>query len=116
MGRGMGAAAVKFSFERAARGKRPWVLEKIAGAPAFIKGGAGEIPGVRVVDERTVELTLAKPFAPFLHLMAYDAASVVPREEAQRLGPGFPSHPGGTGAFRLKEGRPGGRGGARGLR
>ncbi len=104
-GRVMGAADVKFSFERAARGKRPWVFEKIAGAPAFIKGGAGEIPGVRVVDERTVELTLAKPFAPFLHLMAYDAASVVPREEAQRLGPGFASHPVGTGAFRLKEWR-----------
>ena len=88
-GRVMRAADVKFSFERAARGKRPWVFEKIAGAPAFIKGGAGEIPGVRVVGERTVELTLEKPFAPFLHLMAYDAASIVPREEAERLGPAF---------------------------
>lgn len=104
-GRALVAADVKFSFERAARGKRPWVFEKIAGAPAFIKGGASEISGVRVVDERTVELTLEKPFAPFLHLMAYDAASIVPREEVLRLGMAFASRPVGTGAFRLKEWR-----------
>ena len=33
-GRVMRAADVKFSFERGARGKRPWVFEKIAGAGA----------------------------------------------------------------------------------
>ena len=104
-GRLMRAADVKFSFERAARGKRPWVFEKLVGAPAFIKGAAGEIPGVRVLDERTVELTLEAPFAPFLFLMAYDAASIVPREETERLGAAFATRPVGTGAFRLKEWR-----------
>ncbi len=49
---------------------------------------------MRVVDERTVELTLEKPFAPFLHLMAYDAASIVPREEVLRLGDGLREPPG----------------------
>ena len=104
-GRLMRAADVKFSFERAARGKRPWVFEKLVGAPAFIKGAAGEIPGVHVLDERTVELTLEAPFAPFLFLMAYDAASIVPREETERLGAAFATRPVGTGAFRLKEWR-----------
>lgn len=104
-GRLMRAADVKFSFERAARGKRPWVFEKLVGAPAFIKGAADEIPGVRVLDERTVELTLEAPFAPFLFLMAYDAASIVPREETERLGAAFATRPVGTGAFRLKEWR-----------
>ena len=42
-GRPMRAADVKFSFERAARGKRPWVFEKISGVPAFTKGRGGEI-------------------------------------------------------------------------
>src|SRR3989442_8493861 len=28
----------------------------------------------------------SRPFAPFLHLIAYDAASIVPREEADRRG------------------------------
>ena len=107
-GRAMRSADVKFSFERAARGKRPWVFEKIAGAPAFIKGGPGapgEIAGLRAPDERTVEIRLDKPFAPFLFLMAYDAASVVPREETERLGAGFATHPVGSGAFRFKEWR-----------
>jgi peptide/nickel transport system substrate-binding protein len=104
-GRPMQAADVKFSFERAARGKRPWVFEKVSGAPAFIKGQGGGIPGIRVVDEHTVELRLDSPFAPFLFLMAYDAASIVPREETERLGPAFATRPVGSGAFRLKEWR-----------
>jgi len=104
-GRALRAGDVKFSFERAARGKRPWVFEKIAGAPAFIKGGVGEIAGLRVLDDRTVEIRLEKPFAPFLYLMAYDAASLVPREETERLGAAFATRPVGTGAFRLKEWR-----------
>jgi len=100
-GREVRAADVKYSFERAARGKRPWVFEKLVGAREFIKGGAPEIAGVRVVDDGTVELRLERPFAPFLHLMAYDAASIVPREETDKRGAGFASHPVGTGAFRF---------------
>ena len=100
-GREVRAADVKYSFERAARGKRPWVFEKLVGAREFIQGDAPEIAGVRVVDDATVELRLERPFAPFLHLIAYDAASIVPREEADRRGAGFASHPVGTGAFRF---------------
>jgi peptide/nickel transport system substrate-binding protein/oligopeptide transport system substrate-binding protein len=98
-GREMKAMDVKYSFERAAKGKRPWVFEKITGARDFIRGAAPEITGVRVVDDLTVELRLDKPFAPFLHLIAYDAASVVPREEADKAS--FASRPVGTGAFRF---------------
>jgi oligopeptide transport system substrate-binding protein len=100
-GRALEAADVKYSFERAARGKRPWVFERIAGAPAFIRGRASQIAGIRVVDRSTVEITLERPFTPFLYLMAYDAASVVPREEVERRGARFASAPVGTGAFRL---------------
>jgi peptide/nickel transport system substrate-binding protein/oligopeptide transport system substrate-binding protein len=100
-GRELTAQDVKFSFERAARGKRPWVFEKIGGARAFIRGQAGEISGIRIVDPLTVEISLERPFAPFLYLMAYDAASIVPREEATRRGAEFASRPVGTGAFRL---------------
>lgn len=100
-GRELTAADVKYSFERAARGKRPWVFEKLVGARGFIRGAAPEIRGVRVVDGLTVELALERPFAPFLYLMAYDAASVVPREEVERRGAAFASHPVGTGAFRF---------------
>ena len=100
-GREMRAADVKYSFERAARGKRPWVFEKLTGARDFIRGATAEIAGVRVIDPLTVELRLDRPFAPFLYLMAYDAASIVPREEVERRGAGVASHPVGTGAFRF---------------
>jgi peptide/nickel transport system substrate-binding protein/oligopeptide transport system substrate-binding protein len=100
-GRTLRAADVKYSFERAARGKRPWVFEKITGARDVIAGRAREIAGLRVVDDLTVEVRLDRPFAPFLYLMAYDAASVVPGEEADKRGATFASHPVGTGAFRF---------------
>jgi peptide/nickel transport system substrate-binding protein/oligopeptide transport system substrate-binding protein len=99
-GRELRAADVKYSFERAARGKRPWVFEKIAGARDVIAGRATDMPGLRVLDDRTVEIRLDRPFAPFVYLMAYDAASVVPREAADARG-AFASHPVGTGAFRF---------------
>ncbi len=100
-GRELKAADVKFSFERAAKGKRPWVFEKIVGAKAFLHGQASEINGIRALDDLTVEITLDRPFAPFLSLIAYDSAFIVPREEAQRRGAEFASHPVGTGAFRF---------------
>ncbi|MBI3031763.1 MAG: ABC transporter substrate-binding protein [Candidatus Rokubacteria bacterium] len=100
-GRELTAADVKFSFERAAKGKRPWVFEKIVGAKAFLQGQASEISGIRVLNDLAVEITLERPFAPFLSLVAYDAASIVPREEARRRGAEFASHPVGTGAFRF---------------
>ncbi|MBI4241635.1 MAG: ABC transporter substrate-binding protein [Candidatus Rokubacteria bacterium] len=100
-GRELRAGDVKYSYERAARGKRPWVFEKIAGARDFIRSEAREIRGIRVADDLTVEVTLERPFAPFLYLVAYDAAAIVPREEAERRGVEFASHPVGTGAFRL---------------
>jgi len=100
-GREVKAADFKYSLERAARGKKPWVVEKLAGAAEVIKGPATDIRGIRVVSDSTLELTLERPFAPFLMLMAYDAAFVVPREEAERLGPEFGSKPVGTGAFRF---------------
>jgi len=100
-GRELRATDIKFSFERAARGKRPWVFEKIVGAKAFLRGQASEISGIRPVGDLAVEITLDRPFAPFLFLMAYDAASIVPREEAGRRGVEFASHPVGTGAFRF---------------
>ncbi len=100
-GRELRAADVKYSFERAARGKRPWVFERIQGAPEFIRGQANEISGLRMVDDFTVEMTLERPFAPFLYLVAYDASAIVPREEAERRRAAFASHPIGTGPFRL---------------
>ena len=39
-GRELRAADVKYSFERAARGKRPWVFDKLVGAREFLRGAS----------------------------------------------------------------------------
>ncbi len=100
-GRELRAQDVKDSFERGARGKRPWVFDKLSGATEFVRGQAKEIHGIRVVNDLTVELSLARPFAPFPYLLAYDAAFIVPREVAGERGVEFASRPVGTGAFRF---------------
>src|SRR5207244_4017246 len=74
-GRELRAADVKYSFERAARGKRPWVFDKITGARDVIAGRATDMTGLRAIDDLTVESRLDRPFAPFLYLIAYDAAA-----------------------------------------
>jgi len=50
-GRELRAADVKYSFERAARGKRPWVFDKITGAREVIAGRATDMAGLRVIDD-----------------------------------------------------------------
>ncbi len=104
------AGDFKYSFERildpANRSPNTWVFEKISGAEDFMKGRAGDIDGIRVIDDYTIQLCLKRPFSPFLSLLAMTAAYVVPREEVGRWGPDFSSHPVGTGPFVLKEWRP----------
>lgn len=100
----------KYSFKRildpANRSPNTWVFEKISGAEDFMKGRAGDVDGIRVIDDYTIQIRLKKPFSPFLNLLAMTAAYVVPREEVGRWGPDFSSHPVGTGPFVLKEWQP----------
>jgi peptide/nickel transport system substrate-binding protein/oligopeptide transport system substrate-binding protein len=101
------AGDFKYSFKRildpVSRSPNSWVLEKIAGAKAFMEGRAGDVAGIRVLDDYTLEIRLESPFSPFLYLMTMSAAYVVPEEEVRRWGPDFSGHPVGTGPFFLKE-------------
>jgi ABC-type transport system substrate-binding protein len=109
-GREVTAEDFKYSFKRildpASRSPNTWVFQKISGAEDFMKGRAGDVEGIRVTDDYTLQIHLKKPFSPFLKLLAMTAAYVVPREEVVRWGPDFSSHPVGTGPFVLKEWRP----------
>lgn len=97
----------KYSFERIlnpkTRSPNTWVLDKIAGADDYISGRADNLRGVRVIDDHTLEIRLARPFSPFLYLLTMPAAYVVPEEEIRRLGPDFSFQPAGTGPFLLRE-------------
>jgi len=65
------------------------------------------VSGFRVLDERTIQIELTHPFAPFLYLLAMSYTWVVPREAVERYGDDFGRHPVGTGPFVLEEWSPG---------
>jgi oligopeptide transport system substrate-binding protein len=106
-GREVTARDFRYSFERVLtpKTKAPltWILDKIEGANDFLVGKAKSIRGIRVVDDHTLALSLEKPFGPFLSLLAMSTAYVVLREEVDRLGPDFGTHPVGSGPYALAE-------------
>lgn len=106
-GREVKAGDFKYSFQRvldpATRSSSTWVFDKVLGAREFMKGQAGEVKGIRAVDDYTLEIRLSRPFSPFLSLLTMTPAYVVPREAVEERGPDFSSLPVGTGPFVLKE-------------
>ncbi len=108
-GRAVTAEDFRFSFQRLldpeTRSERTWILEKLVGAREFMAGKAGAVHGINVRGPHTLELTLERPFAPFLALLAYPAASVIPREAVEQWGRQFSTRPIGTGPFRFREWR-----------
>lgn len=97
----------KYSFKRIlnpkTRSPNTWVFEKIAGADDYMKGSTGDVRGIKVIDDHTLEIKLERPFSPFLYLLTMPSAYVVPEAEVDRLGADFSSRPVGTGPFMLKE-------------
>jgi len=106
-GREVVASDVKYTLERVLNPKTQspgaGFYTGISGSKAFADGKATELTGVKVGDRYTVSITLDKPNAAFLHIMALNFAHVVPREEVARLGADFGHKPVGTGAFKVKE-------------
>jgi ABC-type transport system substrate-binding protein len=103
-GREMTAEDVKYSLDRVTN---PATQSPGAGFFASIAGfdaaGDAGLSGVKVVDPLTVEITLSRPDATFLHVMALNFASVVPKEAVDAAGDDFGKQPVGTGAYRLAE-------------
>jgi ABC-type transport system substrate-binding protein len=106
-GREMTADDVKYSLDRvtddATLSPGAGFFGMIEGFDAAMSGEAEGLSGVTVVDPLTVQIRLSRPDATFLHVMALNFASVVPREAVEEFGPDFGRNPVGTGAFRLAE-------------
>ena len=99
------AGDFKYSFERilnpSTRSPNTWVFDRIKGAKEFMNGKAKEVSGIKVINNYALEITLDKPFSPFLNLLTMTAAYVVPEDEVKKWGVDFSSHPSGTGPFIL---------------
>ena len=112
-GREIMAEDVKYSLERTIRPETQspgaGFFGMIEGFDALNSGEADELSGVRVIDDKTVEITLSRPDATFEHVLALNFASIVPREAVEELGQDFGRQPVGSGAYRLAEWTPGQR-------
>ena len=64
--------------------------------------GAADVPGLRIADERTVEVTLDEPFAELPLVLSAPALQPLPEQVlASRDWTGFATRPVGTGPYRL---------------
>jgi len=106
-GREVTAGDVQYTLERVLNPKTQspgaGFYTGIAGSKAFADGKAKTLAGVKVPDRYTVSITLDKPNAAFLHVMALNFAHVVPKEAVVKAGADFGHKPVGTGAFMVKE-------------
>jgi oligopeptide transport system substrate-binding protein len=112
-GREVKAADFKYSWERACdpdtgSGTAATYLGDIVGAKDMLAGKAGEISGVKVIDDYTLQVTIDAPKAYFLNKLAYPTAFVVDRANVES-GKNWWQKPNGTGPFKLKEWKPGQR-------
>jgi len=106
-GREMTAEDVKYSLDRvtlpATQSPGAGFFASIVGFEEISSGEADSLVGVEVIDLLTVQITLSRPDATFLHVMGLNFASVVPREVVEEMGDDFGKNPVGTGAFKLAD-------------
>ena len=103
-GREMTAEDVKYSLDRVTNPETQSPGAGFFGSIAgFDQAGPAGLSGVKVVDPLTVEITLSRPDATFLHVMALNFSYVVPKEAVDEFGADFGKHPVGTGAYSLAE-------------
>lgn len=81
-------------------------FEMIKGAKEVLAGKADKVSGVKVIDDYTVELTLAYPYAPFLASLTSAPASIFNRKAVEEGGDKFgfdPEYTVGTGYMKFKD-------------
>jgi len=106
-GREVVASDVKYSIERAVnpktQGPGAGFFGAIAGFDDLSGGNAEGLSGIEAPDDDTVVFKLSRPDATFLHVLAINFASIVPKEVVEAEGQDFGKKPVGSGAFVLKD-------------
>jgi len=113
-GRQVTAEDFKWSMERALSRElsSPVALAylgDIVGARDRFFGLAEDVPGIAVIDERTIRFTLDAPKPYFLAKLTYPTAFVLDREQVENNPRNWTRQPNGTGPYRLAEWRLGER-------
>jgi ABC-type oligopeptide transport system substrate-binding subunit len=96
---------VVFSIKRLLRTKpAPVVLPhllKIKGAQEYRQGVLENVDGLKIENDKTINIRLEKPHIPFLTALGMYQAAIVPKNEVLRLKDDFGKHPVGSGPFKL---------------
>jgi oligopeptide transport system substrate-binding protein len=104
-GREMTADDVAYSYNRTVDPKTQspgqGFFKSIAGYDDVVAGKATSMSGIKVVDPYTIAITLAKPDATFLQVVALNFAGIVAKEDVAKWGADYGKHPDGTGAYYL---------------
>jgi ABC-type transport system substrate-binding protein len=104
-GREMTAEDVVYSLNRVTNPKTQspgaGFFGSIKGYDAMADGSATSLSGVSSSGPLSVTIELSRPDATFLHVMALNFASIVPKEAVDSAGDDFGKKPVGTGAFSL---------------
>ncbi|MBB6485790.1 ABC transporter substrate-binding protein [Rhizobium lusitanum] len=106
-GREIVASDIKYSIERAVnpktQGPGAGFFGAIKGYEDMAAGKADNLPGIEAPDAGTVVFHLSRPDATFLHVLAINFASVVPKEAVEAANGDFGKKPVGSGTFILKD-------------
>lgn len=106
-GRDVVASDVKYSIERAVnpktQGPGAGFFGAIAGFDDITGGKSDTLSGIETPNDGTVIFHLTRPDATFLHVLAINFASVVPKEAVEAANGDFGKHPVGSGTFVLKD-------------
>ncbi|NLB56305.1 MAG: hypothetical protein GX811_11180 [Lentisphaerae bacterium] len=117
-GRKLVAEDFVYSIKRVAdiksRSTGYWAFNnRIVGLDEFREASAGDsqvdyslpVSGLVALDDRTLQITLSRPYPQLLWILAMHYAFAVPREAVEFYGQDFLNHPVGTGPYILKSWR-----------
>ena len=72
----------------------------IKGAKQYHQGSATEVNGLKIVDEKTIQVILEKPFPPILYVLAGGTAKILPAKHLKKND--FFKKPIGSGPFKIQ--------------
>lgn len=108
-GREVKATDVQYSLERIllpdTKSPNTWLVEMIDGAKQVMAGQANRVRGIKTSGDYVVQITLEKPYHPFLANLAYTGTSIIAQETVSSGE--YLRHPIGAGPFQFVSYEPG---------
>jgi ABC-type transport system substrate-binding protein len=98
--------SIKRQFDPETRAQGAWLWQgKIVGLDEWGRNGSdydSEIPGLRALDDHTIQIQLVEPFPQLTHTFTQGYSALVPQEAVAHYGSGLATHPVGSGPYRLE--------------